>query len=160
MKGGFSVSTDVAGFDRQMDLLAADAESAARPAAQAMAQVLYEAVQSNVTRLKRHTGKLAAAIYQAYSKDQSTPTHPVYHVSWNARKAPHGHLVEWGHLQRYEIVYDKAAQRFVTTDRLLPQPKLVAARPFVRPAIAQFEKAREAGRQRYLQVLAEKGIVR
>jgi hypothetical protein len=25
----------------------------------------------------------------------------VYHVSWNAKKAPHGGLVEWGHLQRY-----------------------------------------------------------
>lgn len=157
---GFSVSVKLGDFERGMDELAADAQAAARPAAQAMAQVLYDDVRANVARIRRKTGNLAAAIYQAYSRDHSAPDVHVYHVSWNARKAPHGHLVEWGHLQRYEVSYDKATGRFTThTDRPLPTPKLVAARPFVRPAMAQMARAEEAGRQRYLQELAQRGAV-
>lgn len=158
---GFSIRVDLAGFERGMDVLAADAEAAARPAAQAMAQVLYDDVKANVARIRRKTGNLASSIYQAYSADQSTPARPIYHVSWNARKAPHGHLVEWGHLQRYEVSFDKATGRFIThRDRPLPTPRQVAARPFIRPAMAQFERAREAGRQRYLQELQAKGVLR
>lgn len=157
----FRIKVDLAAFERDMDNLAAECEAAARPAAQAMAQVLYDAVKANVARLKPKTGKLAASIYQAYSKEKSSPGHPVYHVSWNARKAPHGHLVEFGHLQRYEISFDKATGRFIThKDKPLPTPRQVGARPFVRPAMAHFERAAQAGRQRYLQELAERGVVR
>src|SRR5205085_5719958 len=41
-------------------------------------------------------GALKASIYQVFSKDNSGSGHATYHVSWNAKKAPHGHLVEFG----------------------------------------------------------------
>lgn len=155
----FSIKVDISQLG--MDELVADAEAAARPAAQAGAQVLYEAVLRNVNGIKRHTGNLARSIYQAYSRDNSGTGRATYHVSWNAKKAPHGHLVEWGHLQRYEITYDPQTRRFVThKDRPLPTPKLVAARPFVRPAMAQMPQAEAAMRERWLAELAKQGHVR
>lgn len=144
-----------------MDTLVADAEAAARPAAQAGAQVLYEAVLRNVNGIKRHTGNLQRSIYQAYSQDNSGPGKATYHVSWNHKKAPHGHLVEWGHLQRYAVFIDERTGRWVTdTDRKLPTPKLVAARPFVRPAMAQAPQAEAAMRARWLAELQKQGHVK
>ena len=153
MSKTFAITADLSGLDSMTDGLAADAEAAARPAAQAMAQVLYDEVKRNVSRIKRKTGNLASSIYQAYS-NQSTPGHPVYHISWNARKAPHGHLVEYGHLQRYEITFDPVTKRFTThKDRPLAVPKQLAARPFIRPALGKFEQARTAGRDEFLRRL-------
>lgn len=147
----FKISVDLAGMDMAIDGIAVDAETAARPAAQAMAQVFYEEVQRNVGRIKRKTGNLASSIYQAYSADNSRQGHATYHVSWNARKAPHGHLVEFGHLQRYEISYDPKTRRFIThKDRPLAKPKQLAARPFIRPALAKTEAAAAAGRAEFL----------
>ena len=91
-----SINADLSGFDRYLDELGEHAEEAARPAAQAAAQVLYDAVKRNVAGMGRRTGKLAGAIYQAYSEDQSAVGRATYHVSWNHKKAPHGHLLEWG----------------------------------------------------------------
>jgi len=141
--------------------LVADAEAAARPAAQAGAQVLYDAVRRNVNGIKRHTGNLSRSIYQAFSRDQSSQGKATYHISWNAKKAPHGHLVEWGHLQRYEVTYDPLTRRFTThKTRPLATPKLVAARPFVRPAMAQMPQAEAAMRTRWLEELAKQGHIR
>jgi hypothetical protein len=156
-----SLSIKVKGSDLGLVQLVADAEGAARPAAQAAAQVLYEAVLRNVNGIKRHTGNLARSIYQAYSRDNSGTGRATYHVSWNHRKAPHGHLVEWGHLQRYEITYDPQTRRFTThKDRPLPTPKLVAARPFIRPAIAHMPQAESAMRERWLSELQKQGHVK
>lgn len=147
----FKITVDLAGMDQAIDGIAADAEAAARPAAQAVAQVLYEEVQRNVARIKRHTGNLASSIYQAFSADNSRQGQATYHVSWNARKAPHGHLVEFGHLQRYEITYDPKTRRFTThKNRPLAAPKQLAARPFIRPALAKSEAAAAAGRAEFL----------
>lgn len=95
-----------------MDNIKMVADEAIRPAAQAGAQVFYEEVKLNAKRgnevrhLKgkdasgkgrtRPAGLLAASIYQVYSKDNSDNKHATYHVSWNKKKAPHGHLVEFG----------------------------------------------------------------
>lgn len=96
---------------------------AARPAAQAGAQVIYEQARLNASTLrskKEHyfygtaaknappgqkrafaygpfvPGSLYSSIYQAYSKDNSGPTLVTYHISWNAKKAPYGGMVEVG----------------------------------------------------------------
>jgi HK97 gp10 family phage protein len=89
-----------------LDALAAAAETNVRPAAQAGAQVLYEEVLQRVPVAKRARttkggkvippGALKASIYQAFSEDNSTADRATYHISWNHRKAPHGHLVEFG----------------------------------------------------------------
>lgn len=78
------------------------AEDAARPAAQAAAQVFYDAAKANVAALGRVTGNLASSIYQAFSRDNSGQGRATYHVSWNAKDAQHGGLVEYGYWQRYK----------------------------------------------------------
>lgn len=154
MSKSFRINIDLTGVDAAMDGLAEQAEAAARPAAQAMAQVLYDEVKRNVSRIRRHSGNLAASIYQVYSKDNSGKGHATYHVSWNARKAPHGYNVEFGHLQRYEVSYDPITKRFTThKDRPLPAPRQVAARPFLRPALGKVPAAQAAGRDEFLRRL-------
>jgi hypothetical protein len=77
-------------------------QSAIRPAAQAGAQVIYDAVKSNAGRSKK-TGNLERSIYQKFSDSNSSEMSAIYHVSWNHRTAPHGRLLEWGHVQRYKV---------------------------------------------------------
>ena len=65
-------------------------------------------------------GALKRSIYQAYSADHSSAAVATYHVSWNARKAPHGHLIENGHWTK-------------TVGKHGPlKPHWVPARPFIR----------------------------
>ena len=56
-----------------------DAELAARPAAQAAAQVLYEQVIANAQRVRK-SRKLASAVYQVYSEGNSGPGRATYHI--------------------------------------------------------------------------------
>lgn len=160
-----TVKVDLGGLDSLVDQLGAQAKEAIRPAAQAAAQVLYDAVRQNVKSIGRKTGNLESSIYQAYS-DKSTEQRAVYHVSWNARKASHGGLVEYGHIQRY-VIYQRRDGKFITKIRPgmegkkrpsrnasqatkdayyvpLAQPKQVAAKPFMRPAIDKFDAAAKA----------------
>jgi hypothetical protein len=162
-----TVGVNLDGLDALLAGLADDAAKAVRPAAQAAAQVLYDAVKSNVARINRKTGLLEKSIYQVYSKSNSTPfKKATYHVSWNARTAPHGGLVEYGHLQRYRYYKDNqgrirpmvrpgmdgkprpgrnASQAAKDAYYVpLPQPVQVAARPFIRPAIDKFDAAAKA----------------
>lgn len=174
---GMTINIDLQGLQAQMAKLGDRAEEAARPAAQAAAQVLYDAVKRNVkTMLGTKTGNLYNSIYQAYSKDNSAPGHAVYHVSWNDKKAPHGHWFEYGYKVRYEYYQDEqgrvrprvrpemmgkprpksngsnraALDAYYVT---LPAPKQVPARPFVRraqSATADAQKAAEAALLSYI----------
>ncbi|HEY8606629.1 MAG TPA: HK97 gp10 family phage protein [Noviherbaspirillum sp.] len=98
---------DTSSLNDLIDEIGDAIEAAARPAAQAAAQVLYDAVQRNVASIGRSSGNLARAIYQAYSADNSAPGKATYHVSWNATKAPHGQLLENGYIQRYATYLGK-----------------------------------------------------
>ncbi len=142
---GFSINIDRAAIDAAVDGMVEDVEAAARPSAQAMAQVFYDAVKLNVSRIRRHTGNLARSIYQAYSTDNSGAGYAAYHVSWNAKKAPHGWLVEYGHLQRYLVTIDERGRFITHKDQPLPVPIYIPGRPFVRPAAAVAEAAYAAG---------------
>ena len=147
----FSVKVDLAAFDADMNVFAYTADEAARPAAQAAAQVLYDEVKRNVSRIKRKTGNLDRGIYQAFSRDNSAKGRSVYHVSWNAKKAPHGHLVEFGHLQRFEVTHDPKTGRFIThRDRRLAQPIQIPAKPFIRPALSKAQAAIEAAKAEFV----------
>lgn len=141
----FAIRVDMAAADKLFDGLAADAAAAARPAAQAMAQVFYDAVKANASGIRRHTGNLSRSIYQAYSADNSGAGRATYHISWNARKAPHGHLVEYGHLQRHLVTIDERGRWVAHKDKPLATPIQIAARPFIRPAMDRAEAARAAG---------------
>lgn len=101
----------------------------------AMANVIYEEVVLNVTvegrlGIGRKTGNLASSIYRAYIPEESTADLKVYHISWNKRKAPHGHFLEYG------------------TSR---QP----AKPFVRPANDHAPRAVTAGQERLAERFGE-----
>lgn len=151
----FRMSVDIRGIELTMDALVGDAAAAARPAAQAGAQVLYEQVKANVAGIRRKTGNLAASIYQAYNDKRSTAGGAQsYTVSWNTRKAPHALLVEYGHLQRYEVTRDPKTGRFIThRDRPLAAPIQIPAKPFLRPAISAMPRAEAAMRAEFLRRL-------
>jgi HK97 gp10 family phage protein len=157
---------DLGGLNSYLDELGDAAEEGARPAAQAAAQVLYDDVMQNVSSIGRTTGNLANAIYQAYSSANSGPGYATYHVSWNAKKAPHAILVEFGHMQRYKSYVGKDGNWYTAVRQEmrgkpkpkrgasqsvkdayyvpLPAPKQVAAKPFIRPAMSKAEAAYDA----------------
>ncbi len=60
-----------------------------------LARVVYDQVKEN-TLAHVKTGTLHAAIYRAYSPEKSSDFMKRYKISWNKRKAPHGHLLEFG----------------------------------------------------------------
>lgn len=141
------IEVDTTGIDRMFDALLGEAEAAVRPAAQAGAQVLYDAVKSNVSQLKTVTGNLNRSIYQVYNKELSVDGKTaVYDISWNKTKAPHGWLVEYGHLQRYEYYQNADGQ----------------VRPMVRPGMdgrkKPSKKASQVEKDKYY-VLREGGSV-
>lgn len=102
------------GINAEIDAIKAKAEAAIRPAAQAGAQVYYQAVLAAApvskaghwfhgTSFKKtgqkywfESGSLKKAIYQVYSKDNSSKTHAQYQVAWNHRKVPYGFMVAYG----------------------------------------------------------------
>jgi hypothetical protein len=133
MRDSVKIEFDAASAMAGLDQLAEEAAVNARPAAQAGAQVFYDEVKVNVSKLGTVTGNLAASIYQVYSTSNSSTTKATYHVSWNYRKAPHGHLVEYGHIQTRKV-YLGSNGRWYTSKTPLPAPVHVAAKPFLRPA--------------------------
>lgn len=131
MAESFSIRFDRAGLDAGLDELLAAAQQNARPAAQVGAQVLYDEarLRAGPPNMTPRTGKLKDSIYQVYSKDHSGADHATYHISWNARTAPHGHLLEYG------------------TSRM-------AARPFLRPAFdARQQDALRASHAKYTELM-------
>jgi hypothetical protein len=62
----------------------------------------------------QRAGQLKEALYLAYDGRRSilNEGHFVYGVSWNRKKAPHGHLLEFGHFMPYE--WEKSGGKFFT----------------------------------------------
>lgn len=176
----FGIAADLSGLDAMLGQLEQGAAQAIRPAAQAAAQVFYDRVKTNVQALGRETGNLDKSIYQAFSPENSTDGQRAeYHVSWNHKVAPHGHLVEFGYLQRYRYYQDnqgnvrpmvrhgmdgknppkrRASQAekdayYVT----LPTPKQVPGKAFVRSAESASQEAYRAAEDALLQRLFEEG---
>lgn len=120
MSGRFNVRLDARGLHVRLDQIARKVNAAARPAAQAGAQVFYEQVKTNVpVSLKGHwfygtaaknappgqkkahayyfdPGTLRDAIYQVFAPERSGDGYAHYVVSWNHQKAPYGFMVEFG----------------------------------------------------------------
>lgn len=140
---------DVSGLIDDAEKLAKKAQKAARPAAQAGAQVLYDQVRTNVAGLGRHTGNLASAIYQVYSASNSDDTRKVYHVSWNAKKAPHGWLVEYGYIKRFASYIGRDGKWHTNPKVKLAAPKQVPGKAFVRRAESAIPAAEAAMQARF-----------
>jgi hypothetical protein len=157
-RNSITLKVDMTSVNQLLHELKGDIEKAVRPAAQAAAQVMYRIVLGNVDALGRKTGNLRASIYQVFSEDKSKATpggysRAVYHVSWNAKKAPHGHLVEYGHLQKYQVYLGKDGNWYTNKKAPLATPKQVAAHSFVRLAFQRQNEAAEAARAKLLELL-------
>lgn len=158
------VTMPTAEIEAFIDQLGVDVADAIRPAAQAAAQVLYDEVKNNVAQIRQHTGNLYKSIYQKYSPELSVPGKVAfYRVSWNTKKAPHGGLIEGGHLQRYRYYQNdrgevqpmvrpgmdgrkkpsKDAPQSVKDAYYVPldTPKQIPGKFFVRRAIDKFPQA-------------------
>lgn len=169
---------DMAGLSEMVRELDAEMKAAARPAARAAALVFYEEVRRNVRNLGVVTGNLYDAIYHAYTEAESGDGLATYTVSWNHTKAPHGHLVEFGHIQRYAVRMAENGQWYTlvrpsqrgkrrpsrrasqaTLDAYyVPRaggPRQVGPFPFVRPALAKANIAMQAAETRFLQKINE-----
>jgi HK97 gp10 family phage protein len=108
--GGVKFQFDTAKLTEALDATKDKLRAAARPAAQAGAQVIYDAARINAPvsqdshffyiRGKKYgpfaPGTLRDSIYQVYSKAESSDTKATYQVSWNYKKAPYAFMVELG----------------------------------------------------------------
>lgn len=109
-----SASIDLSEFRKGVQAEKARINAAARPAAQAGAQVIYDAARLNapvsdaahffygrgskksgVRYGPFRPGNLRDSIYQVYSA-KSTPSKAVYHIAPNLQKAPYAIMVENG----------------------------------------------------------------
>ena len=139
------IKFDTSGIKKAMETEREKMQRAVRPAAQAGAQLIYEAALRNVpvgtkdkffygtsyktsgTKYFFKAGSLRDSLYQVYSKDNSSEKKATYHVSWNADKAPYAWMVEFG------------------TSKM-------RARPFLAPAIAESRNAAaQAIKARFIQ---------
>ncbi|HJV75345.1 MAG TPA: HK97 gp10 family phage protein [Noviherbaspirillum sp.] len=173
MADPFVISVDMGSLDDIVDELTMAAEEAARPAAQAAAEVLYKEVKRNVASIGKKSGNLDRAIYQVFSKRDSGPGLASYYVSWNMTVAPHGHLIEYGHIQRYASYVGKDGQWYTAIrpeKQGTPKPKrrasqaekdayyvlrpggpaLIPPRSFVRAAESAFPAAIKAAEDELL----------
>lgn len=113
------VDFDARSAEAALDIIVKGAQAAVRPAAQAAAQVLYDEARARCpvsdhahffygknskksgVRYYFEPGSLRDSIYQAFSKDNSSEfgggyRNATYHIAWNHRKVPYGHMVEFG----------------------------------------------------------------
>ncbi len=107
---GMRINMNVAQFKEQLQATTNELQKATRPAAQAGAQIIYDAARLNAPVSKRPhkfygthkvygpyaPGNLRDSIYQVFSKTNSYKDVSTYHISWNADKAPYGAMVEFG----------------------------------------------------------------
>lgn len=107
---GMRINMNVAQFKEQLQATTNELQKATRPAAQAGAQIIYDAARLNAPVSKRPhkfygthkvygpyaPGNMRDSIYQVFSKTNSYKDVSTYHISWNADKAPYGAMVEFG----------------------------------------------------------------
>jgi hypothetical protein len=157
-RNSVNMAVDLDDFNAMVAEMADDVDAAIRPAAQAGAEVMYRIVLGNVAAIGKKTGNLSSAIYQAFSEENSRKTaagyeRATYHVSWNARRAPHGHLIEHGHIQKFKAYIGKDGKWYTNKNAPLPQPKQIAARPFIRPAFHRQGEAVAAVEARFWELM-------
>lgn len=154
MAKGLQATFDTSGWSAALDRLLGPARvSLARSMAVAGGEVLRDEAKA---RVNSHNGVLANAMYLAFRDVRSSDKEVQYAVTWNKSKAPHGHLVEFGHWQIYAVVRKPDGTYVTDKRRRLATPKWVPAYPFLRPAYeAASARARAAMIQRGRERLPE-----
>jgi Bacteriophage HK97-gp10, putative tail-component len=150
-------SMDISGVLAGLDLLHEHAGSVARTMAFESAAAVRDSTKGFI---RSKTGNLKSSIYAAYVPEDSTEERHVYAVSWNRKKAPHGHLVEYGHW-RTNVVVQTEKGTWVATKEKLDNPVKVPAKPFLRPGYDSVQGrlktiAADAGRKRFAALRADK----
>lgn len=152
---------------------------AKEPIARAMGDAMAASVQTeakvrapvlqpgNAGYDSQRPGLLRDSIYRAFDSRRHTVNPSVfrYTVSWNSTKAPHGHLVEFGHEAPYLAFKGKGGLWFTpsvsaeASDHYLlrEEPYQVVAQPFLAPAFdaklpTLFASAIGAGERKYDEV--------
>lgn len=83
-------------------------------------------------------GLLANAIYLVYELEAETNHSFTYKISWNAKIAPHGHLIEFGHWMTHKVYKAANGEWYTLKDQPLKEPVWVSARPFMRPTFDSY----------------------
>ena len=167
MAKGLQATFDTSGWSAGLDRLLGPARvSLARSMAVAGGEVLRDEAKLRAPRSSRGAVSeagpripLAETIYLAFRDRYSGDKEVQYAVTWNKAKAPHGHLVEFGHWQIYPVIRKPDGSYVTDKRRKLPAPKWLPASPFLRPAYeAASARAHAAmiqrGRQRLPELLA------
>lgn len=101
-----------------------------RRAAGAGARVLYEEMRQ---RVPVREGKLKESIYRYWVRRDGDSERQTYYIGPNKGKAPHWHLIEYGHM-RINVVYrDERTGDLIVTKQRLAAPVWVPAKPYIRP---------------------------
>ena len=164
------LSDVLAGLDR----LAEAKESIARSMGVAMGQEVRDEAKIRAPVLEpgnegtdnQIPGVLRDAIYVAYDSRRSilNPNTYRYTVSWNSKKAPHGHLAEFGHWLPYLYAQTFPDGRYYTPKPEQPNPTkrdegfYVSAQPFLGPAFdAKLPRLRsiamQAGESKFVEIM-------
>lgn len=151
----FKIVVDTHKVQRKLKDIWEQGELAARPAAQAGAQVFYDEVKRRAPvseaphffygRLAKGSttrtiypfkpGDLKASVYQVFSKDSSTKSKATYHIAWNHQVVPYGFMYEFGHIQTRKVYQSKTDGLWYTSNAPLEGgPKVVKPTPFLRPS--------------------------
>jgi HK97 gp10 family phage protein len=148
MSDGFGAKADtgsaIAGLDKLTGPLAT---RLARSMAVASGTVYRDEAKLHAPK---DEGVLADSIYLAFKEDRSTEVLVTYSITWNARKAPHGHLLEFGHWQTHATYRGVDGKWYTNKDAILAVPKWVPAKPFLRPAF-------DTGRERAQRAAVDRG---
>ena len=100
-----------------------------RSAAHAGAVVLYDEMRA---RAPVDQGTLRDSIYRWHDDEYSKDGRQRYVIGPNKGKAPHWHLIEYGHWRVNVVTRLPNGQTVATTERL-PAPVWVPAQPYIRP---------------------------
>lgn len=125
------LSFDASDVLKNLGDLADPLYSVARTMGVAVGAAMRDEAKANVNS---ETGRLKDAIVVKYAAEDSSTKNVRYVVTWNRKKAPHGHLVEFGHWRTHEVV--KLPDGTIRTGALLPRAEWdwTPAKAFLRRA--------------------------
>jgi len=117
------------------------------------ARVLYEEL---LVRIPVAEGVLRDSAYRYLDRETETGPNRTYFVGVNMAKAKHWWLVEYGHMQTYQIIKTRDGKWLTLKNRLLPAPRFVPGKPYLRPtAAAKMGAALDAVKVRFAEKIRE-----
>ncbi len=113
-----------------LELFASQLPGISRKVAYAGARAMYDEM---LIRAPVESGGLRDSIYHKFLDQLSQGSAKSYAIGPNKRRAPHWHLVEYGHYRYYAIYRDDSGQWKTDKSKPLPAPVWVPAVPYIRP---------------------------